>query len=116
MNQLGTMALRGLCGGLLVMAFAVFGEMVTPKRFAGIFAAAPAVALAGMAVTLLSSGSRQVAQAGLGMIAGSVALVAYCASAVMLVRRLGAVGGSAAALGVWAGVAAAGWLLITAVS
>ncbi|GAA0835976.1 DUF3147 family protein [Streptosporangium amethystogenes subsp. fukuiense] len=112
MSQVWTIALRGLSGGLLVMAFALIGEMVSPKRFAGIFAAGPAVALAGMTVTLLFMGSRQVADSALGMIVGSVALVAYCASAVPLVRRLGALAGSAAAIAVWAAVATAGRLLI----
>ncbi|MFI6737610.1 DUF3147 family protein [Nonomuraea sp. NPDC050451] len=104
---------RGLLGGLLVMVFAVIGEMLTPKRFAGIFAAAPAVALAGMTVTVLHEGERQLAQSALGMIAGSFALVAYCAVAVPLVRRLGAFAGSLTALAVWAAVAGAGWALIT---
>ncbi|MEV4381124.1 DUF3147 family protein [Streptosporangium sp. NPDC049644] len=112
MSQVWTIALRGLSGGLLVMAFALIGEMVSPKRFAGVFAAGPAVALAGMTVTLLFMGGRQVADSALGMIVGSVALVAYCASAVPLVRRLGALAGSAAAIAVWAAVATAGRLLI----
>ncbi|MFG6198598.1 DUF3147 family protein [Nonomuraea sp. JJY05] len=104
---------RGLLGGLLVMVFAVIGEMVTPKRFAGIFAAAPAVALAGMTITVLHEGERQLAQSALGMIAGSFALVAYCAVAVPLIRRLGAFAGSLTALAVWTAVAGAGWALIT---
>ncbi|MGW4640988.1 DUF3147 family protein [Sphaerisporangium sp. NPDC004334] len=113
MGEVWSIAVRGLCGGLLVMAFALAGEIVSPKRFAGIFAAGPAVALAGMAVTLLVLGERQVAEAGHGMVVGAVALVAYCASAVPLTRRLGATAGSAVAMVIWAAVAALGWELIT---
>ncbi|MCW2878089.1 MAG: hypothetical protein JWQ95_2189 [Sphaerisporangium sp.] len=104
--------LRALFGGLLVTAFAVIGGIVSPKRFAGLFAAAPAVALAGMAVLYLSSGSMEVSDAAYGMIVGSVALVACCAVSVDLVPRLGAVKGSVVALIVWVAIAGVGWLLI----
>lgn len=112
LSQWLVLSARGLCGGLFVMVFALIGELVTPKQFAGVFSAAPAVALAGMSLTLLFQGGPQVTESALGMIAGSVAMVAYCASAVPLVTRLGAVGGTIAALGVWAVVAAAGRALI----
>ncbi|MEU8269565.1 DUF3147 family protein [Sphaerisporangium sp. NPDC049002] len=112
MDQVWVIVLRALCGGLLVMAFALLGEMVTPKRFAGIFAAGPAVALAGMTVTWVFTGGTEVAEAARGMIVGSVALVAYCASAAPLVERLGVVAGSVVAIAVWAAVAAVGWPLI----
>ncbi|GGK97219.1 hypothetical protein Sme01_35650 [Sphaerisporangium melleum] len=112
MGEVATLAVRGLCGGLLVMAFALVGEIVSPKRFAGIFAAGPAVALAGMAVTLVTLGPADVAKAAYGMIIGAVALVAYCASAVSLVRRLGAVAGTVLAVLVWAAVAGLGWVLL----
>ncbi|MEU9885944.1 DUF3147 family protein [Sphaerisporangium sp. NPDC051017] len=112
MSEAWSIALRGLCGGLLVTVFALIGEMVSPKRFAGIFAAGPAVALAGMSVTLVFMGSRHVAQSALGMIVGAVALVAYCATAAPLEERLGAIAGSVVAMAVWAAVAAIGWLLI----
>ncbi|GII87874.1 hypothetical protein Ssi03_58640 [Sphaerisporangium siamense] len=112
MSQVWLLALRGLFGGLLVTAFALLGEMVSPKRFAGIFAAGPAVALAGMSITVLHAGSRPLADSALGMIVGSAALVVYCALAVPLVGRLGAVAGSAAAVGVWLAVAGLGWWLM----
>ncbi|MFB9681982.1 DUF3147 family protein [Streptosporangium vulgare] len=113
MSQVWWIAVRGLFGGVLVMTFAMIGEMTTPKRFAGIFAAAPAVALAGMTVTVLNEGSRALAESALGMIAGAVAMVAYCAVAVPLVRRLGALVGSLTALAAWVAVAGAGWALMT---
>ena len=47
------------------------------------------------------------------MIAGSVALVAYCLAVVPLVRRLGAFPGSLAALAIWGAVAGTGWALLT---
>lgn len=47
MSQAWLLVGRGLPGGPLVTAFAMPGEMTTPKRFAGVFAAAPAVAMGG---------------------------------------------------------------------
>lgn len=113
MNQMWWIAGRALLGGLFVMVFAVVGEMLTPKRFAGVFAAAPAVAIAGMTVTVFHQGRDPLAESALGMIAGSVALVAYCLAVVPLVRRLGAFPGSLAALAIWGAVAGTGWALLT---
>ncbi|WP_067177603.1 DUF3147 family protein [Microtetraspora niveoalba] len=106
MSELLVLAARALCGGLFVMAFALIGELVTPKQFAGIFSAAPAVALAGMTLTMTVQGDVPVAESALGMIAGSVALVAYCASAVPLVTRLGVLLGTIIALVTWGATAA----------
>jgi uncharacterized membrane protein len=113
MNDVWLLVGRGLLGGLLVMVFAVLGEMTKPKRFAGIFAAAPAVAIAGMTITVLSEGDHALAASGLGMIVGSVALLAYCLLAVPLVHRWGAFKGSASAVAVWALVAGAGWAVVS---
>jgi hypothetical protein len=41
---------KALCGGALVLAFAALSESLKPKRFAGILAAAPSVAVAGLVV------------------------------------------------------------------
>ncbi|MFF5109799.1 DUF3147 family protein [Streptosporangium sp. NPDC000509] len=113
MEQVWLLAARGLLGGVLVAVFAVLGEITKPKRFAGIFAAAPAVAIAGMTITVLSEGDLALARSALGMIAGAVAMVVYCLLAVPLVRRWGALKGSASALVVWAVVAFGGWLVVS---
>jgi hypothetical protein len=49
---------RFLLGGALVSAFALFGDVVRPKRLAGLFAAAPSVALATLALTASFSGTQ----------------------------------------------------------
>ncbi|SDJ03589.1 DUF3147 family protein [Nonomuraea jiangxiensis] len=113
MSQVWLLAGRGLLGGVLVMVFAVIGEMTTPKRFAGIFAAAPAVAIAGMTITALHAGSHALEASAFGMMAGAAGMVVYCASAVLLVRRLGAFLGSLTALVAWAAVAGTIWAMIT---
>ncbi len=105
-------ALKALAGGLFVLAFAALAQMLAPKRFAGVFAAAPSVALGSLLVTTVFSGPGDVALSGRGMAVGAVAFAAYCAAAVPLLPRLGAWLGSAAALGAWAVVAVAGYLLV----
>jgi hypothetical protein len=105
---------KAAAGGLLVLAFAALAQMLKPKRFAGIFAAAPSVALAGLIVTVLFTGDRDLPAAGAGMAVGGVAFVLYCLAAVPLVRRFGAWKGSAGALVVWAAVAAAGYAAVLA--
>ena len=47
---------RFLIGGLVVCAFASLADVLKPKTFAGIFAAAPSVALATLALTVSQEG------------------------------------------------------------
>jgi hypothetical protein len=41
---------RFLVGGVVVSAFAILGDILRPKSFAGLFAAAPSVALVTLGV------------------------------------------------------------------
>jgi uncharacterized membrane protein (GlpM family) len=99
-------ALKGLAGGLLVVAFALVSEALTPKRFAGLFSAAPAVAVAGLAIVLLDKGGHDAHQNAVGMLAGSAGMIAYAACAVPLLRRTRASRAAATALTAWALAAA----------
>ena len=101
--------LKALAGGLFVLAFAAVAQIIAPRRFAGVFSAAPSVALGSLLVTVVFSGARDVALSGRGMLVGAVAFTAYCLAAVPLIRLWGAWRGSAAALGVWTVVAAVGY-------
>ncbi len=73
--MLGDLAVRFVVGGAVVAAFAVLGDCLAPKRFAGLFAAAPSVGLATLALTYGSKGSGYAALEGRSMIAGAVALI-----------------------------------------
>jgi hypothetical protein len=44
--------LRFLVGGIAVSAFAALGDSLRPKSFAGLFGAAPSIALATLLITL----------------------------------------------------------------
>jgi hypothetical protein len=85
----------------------VLSECLAPKRFAGLFSAAPAVALAGLTITLLDKGAHDAHQNAVGMIAGSAGMITYAAVAVSLLRRMRASRAAVAALGAWTLVAAA---------
>lgn len=70
-------ALRFLIGGLVVSLFAVIGDVLRPKSFAGLFGAAPSVALATMGLAFWKHGGDYVAMEGRSMILGSISLAGY---------------------------------------
>ncbi|HEY0531858.1 MAG TPA: DUF3147 family protein [Actinoplanes sp.] len=105
-------ALKALAGGLLVLAFAAVSKVLKPERFAGVFSAAPSVALGSLAVTLVFTGPKDLAAIGSGMAVGAAAFVAYCLATTPMVRRFGAWKGSAGALLIWAAVAVVGYSVV----
>lgn len=54
--------------------FAVLGDVLKPKSFAGLFGAAPSVALATLGLTIVADGKRFATQEAHSMIAGALAL------------------------------------------
>jgi uncharacterized membrane protein (GlpM family) len=111
-QAMAEVAFKALAGGLLVLAFAALSKGLKPERFAGVFSAAPSVALASLAVTLVFTGAKDLPAIGAGMAAGAAAFVVYCLAAVPLVRRFGAWRGSAGALLIWAAIGAAGYSVV----
>lgn len=101
------LAAKGLLGGVFVLAFALLAEMMTPKRFSGVFSAAPSVALGGLVVTVLLHGVAPAREATTGMMPGALGFTAYCLAAPPLLRRWGALRGASAALLVWLAVSTA---------
>ena len=101
MNEILILIIKGLAGGGLVVAFAVLSEGLSPKRFAGLFSAAPAVALAGLTLAMLDKGAHEAHQNAVGMLAGTAGMIAYAAAVVLLLRRMRAFRAAVAALGAW---------------
>ena len=99
-----------MAGGTLVVVFAAVSESLSPKRFAGLFSAAPAVAIAGLTIALLDKGRHDAHQSATGMIAGAAGMVVYAAAVVPLLRRLRASRAAALALIAW--IVAAGVVAI----
>jgi len=101
------LGIRVVVGGALVVAFAMLGDMLKPKMFAGLFGAAPSVATASLLVSGLAMSASKDEKYATGMIAGAIGLVAYSAAAALAVKHLGAVTGSMVAWVAWLVPAAA---------
>jgi hypothetical protein len=99
--------LRFLAGGIAVSAFAALGDTLRPKSFAGLFGAAPSIALATLLITLSQKGAPFVALEGRSMIVGAFALALYCWSVCVLLKKflLSSWTATMAALIVWFAVA-----------
>jgi Protein of unknown function (DUF3147) len=107
----GELVVRFLVGGAVVSFFALVGDLFKPKSFAGLFAAAPSVALATLALTIIRHGSAYAAAEARSMILGAVAFLIYVFVAGLLLLRhklpakpvalLLLPGWVAAALGLW---------------
>ena len=85
--MLATLAIRFVLGGLIVSAFAVLGDTLRPKSFAGIFGAAPSVALASLGLAFITKGIDDPIADGRSMVLGAAALCVYCALVARLLLR-----------------------------
>ncbi len=96
-------ALRVLVGGIVVSGFAALGDVLKPKSFAGLFGAAPSVALATVALTVHQRGSTYASIEARSMILGGVAFFLYAslASRLMMRRKWAALPVSSVALLLW---------------
>lgn len=105
--------LRFLLGGLLVCAFATIGDILKPRGFAGLFGAAPSVAVGSLTISALSQGRSAAAESSQAMMLGAVAFLAYANVCLYLLgrRHLKAPPVTALALPVWLGVAVGLWAL-----
>ncbi len=104
---------RFLVGGAVVSAFAAIGDVLKPKSFAGLFGAAPSVALATLGLTLLAEGGSYTAIEGRSMIAGAAALFAYASvvSWIMMRYKLKALMVTICSIPLWFSVAFGTWYL-----
>ena len=95
--------LRFLIGGIVVSAFAALSDMLSPKSFAGLFGAAPSVALATLALTVMHSGKAYAAVEARSMVLGAAAFCVYaaCCARVLMRGRLPALMATVALLPVW---------------
>lgn len=94
---------RFVVGGLFVSVFALLGDLLRPKSFAGLFGAAPSVALATLGIAIFEHGANYAAVESSAMIFGAIALVAYSVVVCHLLMRtqLSALPASTLALFVW---------------
>jgi hypothetical protein len=69
--------IRFLIGGSVVSAFALLGGILKPTSFAGLFSAAPSVALATLSLAVGKDGKIYASAECRSMVAGAVALGLY---------------------------------------
>jgi uncharacterized protein DUF3147 len=69
--------IRFFVGGVVVSAFAMLGDVLRPKSFAGLFGAAPSVALATLAIAVYRHGADYAVLQTHAMTAGAIALAVY---------------------------------------
>ncbi len=93
--------------------FAALGEVLRPKSFAGLFGAAPSIALATLGLTIAHDGKAYAALEARSMIAGAVAFVFYAAAFSWILMRYKppALATSVALLPVWFGTSFALWIV-----
>ena len=103
--------IRFFVGGLVVSSFAILGDVLRPKSFAGLFGAAPSVALATLALTVSDHGRLYAATEARSMIAGAIAFFAYASlvSWILMRGRSAALRVTVAAMPLWFGVAFGLW-------
>lgn len=107
-----SIAIKTVIGGLAVVCFSLVAECAKPKRFAGLFAAAPSVALASLAITAFQKGGHGTVAYAHGMLIGSAGMIAYCLVSLLLIERLHALAGSILSWLAWFIVAGGLYLLV----
>jgi hypothetical protein len=105
---------RFLVGGVVIALFASIGDVLRPKGFAGLFGAAPSVALATLPLTLITEGKGYAALEARSMAVGAAALLLYLLVCLYLMakRHLRAPAATLGALAVWVFCAFALWSLV----
>jgi uncharacterized membrane protein (GlpM family) len=108
------MLFRFIVGGLIVSLFAALGDVLKPKSFAGLFGAAPSVALATLGLTLLTDGKSYAALEARSMIVGAISFGIYAAfcSRLMMRNHLSAKITTISSLALWLICALGAWALI----
>jgi hypothetical protein len=105
---------RFLIGGVIVSFFAVLAEIFRPKSFAGLFGAAPSIALATIGITIAGHGKAYAAIEARSMICGAIAFLLYaaCVSFVMIRLKPRALMATVVLMPVWFAASFAFWLVV----
>lgn len=106
--------LRFIIGGTVVSLFAMLGDLLRPKSFAGLFGAAPSIALATVGLSIHQHGKAYTAYEARSMILGAAAFLIYAALTSWVLRRakLSALVCTIVFMPVWFGVSLGLWTLM----
>jgi hypothetical protein len=111
-NDIWPIAVKAVNGGLFVVVFSLFGEVAIPKRFAGLFSAAPSIALANLLVTAVVAGNAEAKANAQGMIVGASALVVATVAGLAFIRRHRAKPTALGVCTVWLALASLGYVAV----
>lgn len=103
--------IRFLIGGAVVSLFATLGDILRPKSFAGLFGAAPSIALATLGLTISQHGRQYAAIEAHSMILGAFAFLIFsaCVCGVLARYKTAALPTSIVLMSVWFGVSLGLW-------
>jgi hypothetical protein len=106
--------IRFIIGGISVSTFALLGDLFKPKSFAGLFGAAPSVALATLALSVIVEGRDNAATQSTSMMLSSIALFFYssCISWIMMHRPMRTIWATILFLPVWVAVSFGLWAML----
>ena len=105
--SIAELCIRFAVGGVVVSSFAMLGEVLRPKSFAGLFGAAPSVALASFGITVMHHGPQYGAIEARSMVLGAIAFFFYVLTTMRLLVRVrrSTLFTTLAAMPVWFGAA-----------
>ena len=111
---MGDFLIRFFVGGVVVSVFAILGDILRPKSFAGLFGAAPSIALATVEISIHEHGKAYAAFEARSMLMGAAAFLLYAAAASRLLRtrKLSALNAAFALIPIWFGVSLGLWSII----
>ncbi|MET4717717.1 hypothetical protein ABIF63_001823 [Bradyrhizobium japonicum] len=112
--EMSEYVIRFLVGGIVVSAFSMLGDVLKPKSFAGLFGAAPSVALATLGIAIYEHGVEYASIQAESMMAGAVALALYSVLVCqLLVRaRMRALPATTMSVVIWFATAIGLWALV----
>jgi hypothetical protein len=106
--------IRFFIGGVVVSLFAALGDIFRPRSFAGLFGAAPSIALATIGLTVLHDGKLYAAIEARSMILGAISFFIYSVAVSWVLGRYrpSSLAASIAILPIWLGVSIGLWTLV----
>jgi len=104
---------RFLIGGFVVSLFATIGDTLRPKSFAGLFGAAPSIALATLGLTIAKSGGQYAAIESRSMLLGAIGFFFYTITVSQVLSRYkpSTLVATIGLMPVWFGVSLGLWFL-----
>src|SRR3954469_6514187 len=112
------LVLRFFIGGIVVSLFALISDLLRPRSFAGLFGAAPSIALATLGLTIAKEGPQYASIEARSMILGGVGFFAYsmCVCWFLMRRETATLLATVSLLPVWVAVSFSLWYLLARAS